>query len=98
MDYDMRGSWDTFADVHSPLYPRPTDSGAYAKLNTEGGSLLWNEAGCPRYKLIVGVPFYGTKFILQNSVNNKPGDTIDQAATQQLPDGGALTYNQVSIS
>jgi len=95
MDYDMRGAWDTFADVHSPLFPRPTDQGGYAKLNTRDGTLLWNSLGCPRFKLIVGVPFYGQEFVLRNSVNNKPGDQIDQEATRNLPDGGSLTYTQI---
>ncbi|CAG7693753.1 unnamed protein product [Allacma fusca] len=95
MDYDMRGAWDTFADVHSPLYSRPTDQGAYRTLNVEGGTLLWNNRGCPRFKLIVGVPFYGYEFVLVNGANNKPGDTINQAATRALPDGGALSYTQI---
>jgi chitinase len=95
MDYDMRGTWDTFADVHSPLYSRPTDQGNYKQLNVEGGTLLWNERGCPRYKLIVGVPFYGYEFVLRNSANNRPGDAIDQAASKALPDGGALSYTQI---
>ena len=33
----------------------------------------WHSKGAPKHKLILGVPFYGRTFLLQNPSNNQPG-------------------------
>ncbi|KDR23755.1 endochitinase-like [Zootermopsis nevadensis] len=92
MAYDMRGIWDGFADVHSPLYRRPHDKGDLENVNVKDGLQLWVDMGCAPDKLVVGVPFYGHTYILNpNSTSHEPGTPIDRDAKVK----GGMAYYQI---
>ena len=75
MAYDLHGTWDGFADHHSPLYKREHDWYPYNTLTVDYAMSYWHEKGAPKDKLIMGVPFYGRSFVLQDASKFKPGQS-----------------------
>uniref|UniRef100_A0A182NFJ2 chitinase n=1 Tax=Anopheles dirus TaxID=7168 RepID=A0A182NFJ2_9DIPT len=63
--YDLRGSWNGFTDVHSPMNNRPFDTGALKDLNVKGGVQHWMKNGCPASKIVLGVPLFGRTYTLE---------------------------------
>ncbi|KAB7504487.1 putative chitinase 3 [Armadillidium nasatum] len=67
---------DKVADHHAPLEKRKTDIYIHKGLNLKEGVQLFLDQGAPTYKLVVGVPFYGRTFTLENPKENTPGSKI----------------------
>ncbi|WP_243158154.1 glycoside hydrolase family 18 protein [Aminipila terrae] len=67
MTYDLHGTWDTYTDLHAPLYVS-SDSSPQYKSSVDSCVNEWLNASFPADKLVLGIPFYG---YIYSSVNNQ---------------------------
>ncbi|XP_023949869.2 endochitinase [Bicyclus anynana] len=80
MTYDLHGNWDGKAYNHAVFQGRPTDPADFKNINVVDGLQLWEDEGCPAYKLVVGIPFYGRSYVLKSASSHDIGADLDQAA------------------
>ncbi len=61
MSYDYHGGWESVSNFHAPLYGDPADrnTGLLAKYNAHDSVMALVNAGMPRDKILLGIPFYG---------------------------------------
>ncbi|XP_026742791.1 probable chitinase 10 isoform X2 [Trichoplusia ni] len=71
MTYDYHGQWDKKTGHVSPMYA--SDSDADKTLNTNFTVHYWIDKGAQREKLILGVPFYGQSFSLEENAGTGLG-------------------------
>ncbi|KAI8063346.1 glycoside hydrolase superfamily [Gilbertella persicaria] len=100
MAYDISGSWMVQAGPNAPLKPA---SARYYETSVTQAITAWYNAGIPKTKLTLGVPFYGTVLKTQSKVhaaglyvklaNNNAikGDKYDEYAADPCP-GAAKSY------
>ncbi|KAB0794995.1 hypothetical protein PPYR_11834 [Photinus pyralis] len=74
--YDFQVDREAIADHHAPLNMRPQDSDLDVFNNVEYGVRYWLKKGLPPAKLIVGLPFYGRTFTLNQSSDFEIGSLI----------------------
>ncbi|XP_029845198.1 endochitinase [Ixodes scapularis] len=79
LGFDLRGRWTGIADVHSPLHARSFETGDVRNLNVERGLARLVELGAPKKKLVLGIPFFGRSFVLQDSNKTQVGAPIKDA-------------------
>lgn len=92
MTYNFYGPWSQYTGHNSPLYPSSIET-AYEKanLNVNISIINWLNAGVPKEKIMVGVPFYGRRFTLLNETINGLHAPFNKSKT------GSCTYKTVSI-
>jgi len=86
MTYDLHGIWDTYTDLHAPLYINDDPSPQY-KASVDSAVNYWINASFPSDKLIVGIPFYG---YLYSSVNN-----LNSGLYQTYAGGNSISYQSI---
>lgn len=74
MTYDYHGSWEDVTGHVSPLYAQPGDK--YPQYNTDFTMQLLVKEGAQREKLIMGIPFYGQTYTLEDSYQQVVGEGV----------------------
>ena len=69
MTYDLHGSWDSYTDLHAPLYNNNDTSPQY-KASIDSTVNAWLNASFPSKKLVLGIPFYGYLYSSVPNINN----------------------------
>lgn len=69
MTYDLHGTWDSFTDLHAPLYNNNDISPQY-KGSVDTSLNPWYQASFPKDKLVIGIPFYGYQYSSVKNTNN----------------------------
>lgn len=90
MSYDLHGAWDHQTGHNAPLYDRNSD------LNVDSCVRYWLAKGCPKEKLVVGIPTYGRSFTLQTASNNGLSAlTVGPGHEGITAEKGTLGYNEI---
>lgn len=90
MTYDMHGPWPgSLTDLNAPLYT-PSENTPQYKWSCNAAMQLWTNAGFPKTKIIMGIPFYGVKF---NGVQN-----AGRGLYQTFTSGSSIPYDKIVSS
>lgn len=97
MSYDLHGAWEATTGINAPLYARKGASANEAKLTVDASIKYWLQQGAPAEKLVLGVPFYGRAFTLQNKDQHGVGapTTGPGVAGPFTREKGMLGYNEI---
>lgn len=98
MTYDYHASYDGVTGEDSPMYASSTDTNP--NLNVNASIMGWIAAGASPQKVLLGVPFYGHTFMLQNANNNGIGAPTSGPGPAGLytQQAGMLEYLEVCIN
>lgn len=84
MTYDIHGTWESRSDFNAPLF----DAGGETYSVNQGVQAYIN-AGVPANKIVMGVPFYGYKYMVTSTANNGLRQPFDSSGS------GSITYKTI---
>jgi len=91
MCYDMHGSWEQVVDHHAKLYGDQGD-----ELTVDFAVNYWISKGCPRSKMVVGIPTYGRTWTLAGPTNTiKSAASGPGSAGPITRESGFLAYSEI---
>jgi chitinase len=88
MTYDIHGSWEPLTNFNAPLYSN--DPLQPYKISVDSAINDWLNAGFPKEKLIMGVPFYG---FIYKSVTN-----INRGLYQTYSGSSSISYANIAAN
>merc|ERR1712088_664882 len=97
MCYDYHGKWDKKTGHNAPLHSRPQDTGKDVYLNVEHTVNYLMKKGAIPEKTVLGVPFYGRAFKLENPHDSRMGARARSTsfAGPYTREDGFLGYNEI---
>lgn len=97
MTYDLHGSWDSQTGINAPLY---AGSDFNQQSNADACVKYWLSKGCPKEKLVLGIPTYGRTFALQDPSQNGINSPVSGAgdAGPFTRQAGFLGYNEILLN
>ncbi|CAF3879821.1 unnamed protein product [Rotaria sordida] len=98
MTYDLYGSWTGKIGHHSALFHRRGEKGLERDLNTNSSMYNWIKAGCPRDRLIIGIPGYGRAFTASGNDPVKAygeSGSVSSISSPYLGESGLLAYYEI---
>ena len=96
MCYDYHGSWDKKTGHNAPLYAKPDATGNDLTLTVENTWKVLKELGAIAEKTVMGVPFYGRTFTLDNPHDNRMGARAGNGfAGPYTREAGFMGYNEI---
>ncbi|KAK7502384.1 hypothetical protein BaRGS_00006337 [Batillaria attramentaria] len=102
MAYDFYGPWEPFLGHHSPLFLSKHDRHDPARnfYSQNQAIVMWERAGVPTKKLVLGFAAYGRSFLMSSLDLNKPGDAYTGQAAAAAPytgENGIYAYYEVCM-
>ncbi|BCJ94990.1 chitinase [Anaerocolumna cellulosilytica] len=69
MSYDIHGPWEQYANFNAPLFNNTDTPKGQNIWSVDSSITVWLNAGFPKEKLVMGIPFYGYRYIVSNNTN-----------------------------